>query len=374
MKQSITTPSDVRSKNATMPHMSRWRSRILAIVGLLVFLPIVMVFAMSIGSADYSFATIWKITLSELPFIDLTDNFDSAEIGRMQDAILDTRLPRVILGGLVGCALAIAGATYQGLFRNPLADPYLIGVSQGALLGAVLGFLLPFSDQGFANYGPVPIFAFIGAIVAVFLVYFIARTGRSLPVTTLILAGVALGAALSAITHYLIVSSDNDNLAGQIMNWMFGHIQDEWIQVWSVIPFVFIGTIIIWLYSRPLNVMQLDEEQAEQLGINVERVKIILLICSTLITAAAVAFCGTIGFVGIIIPHTVRLIWGPDHRFLLPLSILVGAIFLILADTLVRLVKPMTGSEEIPIGVITALIGAPFFIYLLRKKKRGTYF
>ena len=357
-----------------MPHMSRWRSRLLAIVGLLVLLPIVMVFAMSIGSADYSFSTIWKITLSELPFIDLTDNFDSAELGRMQDAILDTRLPRVILGGLVGCALAVAGATYQGLFRNPLADPYLIGVSQGALLGAVLGFMLPFGDQGLANYGPVPIFAFIGAIVAVFLVYFIARTGRSLPVTTLILAGVALGAALSAITHYLIIGSGDDNLAGRIMNWMFGHIQDEWIQVWSVIPFVFIGTIIIWLYSRPLNVMQLDEEQAEQLGINVEKVKIILLICSTLITAAAVAFCGTIGFVGIIIPHTVRLIWGPDHRFLLPLSTLVGAIFLILADTLVRLAKPVTGSEEIPIGVITALIGAPFFIYLLRKKKRGTYF
>lgn len=375
MIENKTDLSQARSIEPAFPRTLKWRSRLLSIGGLLLFLPIAIFIGLSVGSADYSFTNVWRVVLSELPFIELTGNMESNELGRMQNALLEVRLPRVILGGLVGSALALAGATYQGLFRNPLADPYLIGVSQGALLGAVIGFVFSFGDQGFLHFGPVPILAFIGAIAAVFAVYFIARTGKSLPVTTLILAGVALGAALMAITQYLIIESDDDDLASKVMLWVFGHIEDEWIQVWTILPFVIIGTIVIWLYARPLNVMQLDEEQAEQLGINVERVKIILLIASTLITAAAVAFCGTIGFVGIIIPHTVRLIWGPDHRFLLPLSTLVGAIFLILADTLIRYIKILSGSsEDIPIGVITAAIGAPFFIYLLRTRKRGTFF
>lgn len=361
----------VRTAKTTAPHALRWRSRLIAIAGLTVSLPLVMAFAMTIGSADISFLTVWKVLLSEIPGVDLTDSLDPQKVGILQDIILETRLPRVVLGGLVGAALAVAGATYQGLFRNPLADPYLIGVSQGALLGAVIGFVFSLGDQGFADFGLVPVLAFTGAIMAVAFVYSIARTGKALPVTTLILAGVALGAALSAITQYLIIQSDDEALHGKVMIWMFGHIDDEWVQVLSVLPFVVIGTIIIWLYARPLNVMQLDEEQAEQLGINVGKVKIVLLVCSTLITAAAVAFCGTIGFVGIIVPHTVRLIWGPDHRFLLPLCTLVGAIFLILADTLVRTIS---GAEAIPIGVVTAAVGAPFFMFLLRKRRRGTFF
>ena len=353
-----------------MPHAHAWRSRLLAIAGLSLFLPVVMAFAMSIGSADVSFVKIWQVVLSQLPFIDLTSDIDPNELGRLERIILETRMPRVVLGGLVGAALSIAGATYQGLFRNPLADPYLIGVSQGALLGAVLGFVLSFGESGFLDFGMVPVLAFAGAIIAVSIVYLIARTGRSLPVTTLILAGVALGSGLSAITQYIMITSSDDKLHG-MLTWMFGHIEDEWIQVLAVLPFVFIGTLIIWFYARPLNVMQLDEEQAEQLGVNVERTKIILLACSTLVTAAAVAFCGLIGFVGIIIPHTARIIWGPDHRFLLPLSTLIGALFLILADALVR---AASGAEEIPIGVITAAVGAPFFLYLLRTRKRGTFF
>ena len=355
------------------PHALRWRSRLIAIGGLLIALPVVMAFAMTIGSADISFLTVWKILLSQIPGIDLTGSLglDFQTVGRLEDIILETRLPRVVLGGLVGAALSISGATYQGLFRNPLADPYLIGVSQGALLGAVIGFVLSFGQAGFIDFGLVPLLAFAGALLAVIFVYYVARTGKALPVTTLILAGVAMGAAISAITQYIIIRSNDDNLHGKVMLWMFGHIQDEWVQVLVVLPFVAIGTIIIWFYARPLNVMQLDEEQAEQLGINVGQVKIVLLICSTVVTAAAVAFCGTIGFVGIIVPHAVRLIWGPDHRFLLPLSTLVGAIFLILADTLVR---QISGAEAVPIGVVTAAIGAPFFLYLLRKRRRGTFF
>ncbi len=347
-------------------HPLRWRSRLWSMGGLILLLVFVIALATSVGSASIPFFTVWEILFSKLPLL----NLDYTGESRIEDIILTIRLPRVILAGLVGASLAVAGATYQGLFRNPLADPYLIGVSQGALLGAVIGFLVPEIGTGITEFGIVPTLAFAGAMGAVIIVYLIARTGKSLPVTTLILAGVALGSWLSAISHYLMLKSDDGKLHA-IVSWMFGHIDDEWTQVLTVLPFTMIGIFIIWLYSRPLNVMQLDEEQAQQLGINVEQVKLILLICSTLITAVSVAFCGIIGFVGIIVPHAVRLIWGPDYRFLLPLSTLVGAIFLILADTLVRTI---TDPESIPIGVITASVGAPFFLFLLWKKKRGTYF
>jgi iron complex transport system permease protein len=270
-----------------------------------------------------------------------------------------------MLAGLVGAALAVAGTTYQGLFRNPLADPYLIGVAQGAGLGAIIGFLLPQS----LPVAIVPLLAFIGAIAAVAIVYFIARVGKTLPVTTLILAGVALGAFLAAITsHLMIVSGDRLH---DIVSWLLGTFSmTSWWQVTMVLPYIVIGTIVIWLYARPLNVMQLDEDQAQQLGINVEKVKLILLAAATLITAAAVCFCGIIGFVGIIIPHAMRLIWGPDHRFLLPLATFAGASFLILADTVAR---TMMAPTEMPVGVITAFVGAPFFLYLLRRKKKAIF-
>jgi len=283
----------------------------------------------------------------------------------METIIFDIRLPRLLLAGLVGASLAVAGATYQGLFRNPLADPYLIGVAQGAALGAVTGFLLPVSWQA----ASIPLLAFAGALLAVAVVYSIARVGKTLPMTTLILAGVALGAFLAAITSYLMIAS-GDKLHG-IICWLLGTFSlTSWWQVTMVIPYISLGIVIIWLHARPLNVMQLDEEQAQQLGINVERVKLILLGAATLITAAAVCFCGIIGFVGIIIPHAVRLIWGPDHRFLLPLSTLAGASFLILADTVAR---TLLAPTEIPVGVITAFLGAPFFLYLLRQKKRAIF-
>jgi len=278
-------------------------------------------------------------------------------------------LPRVILAGLVGAALAIAGATYQGLFRNPLADPYLIGVAQGASLGAVIGFLLPF-DWRVIGFGFIPLLAFTGALLSVAIVYSLARVGKTLPVTTLILAGVALGALWGSVVSYLIITS-GEKMHG-IIFWLMGSFSlSDWSEVKVVLPYVVVGVAVILLYARSLNVMQLDEEQAQQLGINVEKVKLILLAAATLITAAAVCFVGTIGFVGIIIPHAVRLIWGPDYRFLLPLSVLSGALFLILADLVARTaLAPM----EMPIGVITAVCGAPFFLYLLRRKKRAVFF
>jgi len=337
------------------------RFMLASFIVLLFLLALVILLATSVGSVKIPLSETWRILVDRLPFV----HFGVDRSGAAGIIIWDIRLPRVLLAGTVGMALAVAGATYQGLFRNPLADPYLIGVAQGAALGAVIGFLLPVAGLG-VTYGLIPALAFAGALASVLMVYGLARVGKMLPVSTLILAGVALGALLGAIVAYLTITSGS--VMRSIIFWLSGSFAlSQWSELQVVLPIVLAGSIFIMAFSRPLNIMQLDEEQAQQLGVNVERLKVVLLIVSTLITAAAVSFVGIIGFVGIIIPHTVRLIWGPDHRFLLPLSMLCGAIFLILGDLVARTLMAPT---EIPIGVITAMAGAPFFLYLLRRKAR----
>ncbi|MHC1578357.1 MAG: FecCD family ABC transporter permease [Dehalococcoidia bacterium] len=352
-----------------IPFAIRWQSRVYSLLGLAALLAVVIVFATTLGSVSIPFATTFQVLLSQLPFVHITPASPevfgaplSLEI--LETIILDIRLPRILLAGLVGAALAVAGATYQGLFRNPLADPYLLGVSSGAGLGATIAMLIPFG-LSWMSFGAVPLFAFLGATGAVAVVYLLARVGKTVPTTTLILAGVALSALLASLSSYLMTVSGGE--LHRIVFWLLGGLYlTKWSEVWTVLPAVSAGLAVIWIHARPLNVMQLDEEQAQQLGINVERAKVILLAAATLITSAAICFTGLIGFVGILIPHAVRLIWGPDYRFLLPLSTLVGAIFLILADTLARTIIPPT---EIPVGIITAFCGAPFFLYLLRRKK-----
>ncbi len=342
----------------------KWKSRLIAVACLIIVLLAVVVIAVSTGSSQVPFLTTISVILSRIPFLNIPETWP----GTVETIVMNIRMPRVILAGVSGAALAVAGATYQGLFRNPLADPYLVGVSQGAALGAVIGFLIPVSSE-FWSLNIVSVFAFIGGLGAVFVVYSLGKVGKSLPMTTLILAGVALGAFLSAITSYLLITSD-ESLHG-ISSWLMGGFSaPEWSHVWVAAPIITLGTLFICLFGRPLNVMQLDEDQAQQLGINVELTKRILLVVATLITAAAVCFGGIIGFVGIIIPHAVRLIWGPDFRFLLPLSIVCGSIFLILADLLSR---TLLSPTEIPLGIVTAFFGAPFFLYLLRRKKRAVF-
>jgi iron complex transport system permease protein len=337
------------------------RTRTVSLLGLAAGLVVVMVLAASIGSVRVPLLTTFSILADQLPFVHIAHTWPSA----IATVVLEIRLPRVLLAGLVGAALATAGATYQGLFRNPLADPYLIGVAQGASLGAVVGFLLP-AGWSVAGFGFIPLLAFIGALLATFTVYMLARVGKTLPVTTLILSGVALSALLGSIVSYLIITS-GEAMHG-IIFWLMGSFSlSQWSEVGVVLPYIAVGTGVIIVFARLLNVMQLDEEQAQQLGVNVERLKLILLAAATLITAASVSFVGTIGFVGIIIPHAVRIIWGADHRFLLPLSVLTGAIFMVLADLAARMLLSPT---EIPIGVITAICGAPFFLYLLRRRKK----
>jgi len=278
--------------------------------------------------------------------------------------IIDIRLPRILLGVLVGCSLAVSGAVMQGVFKNPMADPYIIGLSAGAAVGASASTFLPL-QQDIGMY-VLPLLAFIGAISTVFLVYQIAKLRGRARVETLLLSGIAVGSFLAAVTSFLLY------LSGQqfrfLFFWLLGGLwMASWKVVWIVFPIVSIGTVLLQLFARDLNAMLMGEEQATHLGIDVETVKKILLALTSLLAGTAVAFSGIIGFVGLIIPHIMRLRVGPNHSVLLPASTLAGGLFLTSVDTVARTIIAPT---EIPVGVLTALCGAPFFAYLLRKGRR----
>jgi iron complex transport system permease protein len=283
-----------------------------------------------------------------------------------QDAIIwDVRAPRVVLAGLVGATLGLSGAAYQAVFRNPLAEPYLIGVAAGAGVGATLIIISPFYVAA-GILSPVPPAAFAGALIAVALAYGLARVGRTVPTTSLILSGVAVSSIGTSIVTYLMLTFTERTLA--ILNWVLGGFNTAtWTDAGIALPYMAVAVVLILPYARVLNVMQLDEDQARQLGVNVERTKLIVLGLASLATAGAVAVSGIIGFVGLIVPHAVRLVWGPDYRRVLPLSCFGGASFLILADVVARNIRP---GYEVPIGVITALVGAPFFLLLLRLQSK----
>ncbi|MFO7926598.1 vitamin B12 ABC transporter permease BtuC [Natronomonas sp.] len=268
------------------------------------------------------------------------------------------RLPRIVLGAIVGFALALAGTVMQGFFRNPMADPSIIGVSSGAAVGAVAFIVLPLS----VPFGRTA-FAFCGALIAAFAVYAIATEGGRTPVSTLLLAGVALQTFLGAVISFMLLNA-GDNLETAVY-WLMGHLHDStWGRVRLALPVVVLFFAVLLAYARDLNVLLLGEEDAHTLGIEVERTKRILLATSSVVTASAVAVAGVIGFVGLIVPHMMRIVVGPDHRILLPTSALAGAAFLVATDTVAR-----SGPTEVPVGIVTAAIGAPFFLYLLRKRE-----
>jgi len=272
--------------------------------------------------------------------------------------ITQIRLPRIVLGAIVGFALALAGAVMQGFFRNPMADPSIIGVSSGAAVGAVAFIVLPLSFPfGLAT------FAFVGALGAAFAVYAIATEGGRTPVATLLLAGIAIQTFLGAVISFLLLNA-GENLETAVY-WLMGHLHTStWGRVRLALPVVVVFFLILLVYARDLNVLLLGEDDAHTLGIEVERTKQILLAASSIVTAAAVSVAGVIGFVGLIVPHMMRLVVGPDHRILLPTSALAGAVFLVATDTAAR-----SGPTELPVGIVTAALGAPFFLYLLRKRE-----
>ena len=330
------------------------------LMGLAVVL-VVAIFAASQGTVKIPPLTVAKILLSNIPLFDFTQDWSAS-----WDIILwELRLPRIVLAGIVGGALAMSGATYQGLFRNPLADPFLIGVASGAGLGATI-ILVSGAPTVFLGVSLLPLAAFSGAILAVTVAYVIARQSEGLPLTTLILAGVAIASLAGAATSLLMIRSDPD--LRPILSWLLGgFISAQWKHSLLLLPYLIPSLLLIMAYGRILNVLQLDEEQARQVGVNVERTKIVLIVAATLSTAAAVSFSGLIGFVGLIGPHAVRLVWGSDYRSLLPMAAIVGAAFLILADLVARTVA---SPAEMPVGIVTAFCGAPFFLYLLRRRKR----
>ena len=279
--------------------------------------------------------------------------------------LFSLRLPRTLLLLMTGAALSGSGTAYQGLFRNPLADPYLIGVASGAGLGAVIAMSLrwPYTTLGLLA---IPAAAFVGALVTVLVVYSLARVGRTVPTTNLILAGVAVSSFTSAATTFLMINA-NGELRRALIWLMGGSTLSGWQPVWALLPYTVIGLGLLLTLGHALNVLQFGDEQAQQLGLPVQRVRLLIIAIASLTTAAAVSFSGVIGFVGLIVPHLVRLRWSSDYRHLLPLSMLCGAGFLLLADVLARV---LLAPQELPVGIITALTGAPFFLWILRRSKQ----
>jgi iron complex transport system permease protein len=298
---------------------------------------------------------------ARLPFLHIHSPLSPTE----ESILWDIRLPRVVLGALVGSMLAVAGASYQGVFRNPLADPYLLGVAAGAGLGATIAVV--YVPRGFDYQSILPPAAFVGGTVAVATAYAIGRSaGRGSGGATLVLAGVTVASFLTAIQTF--VQQQHSDTLQEVYSWILGRLPSSgWRDVLILLPYVAVASVGILLHRRLLDVLSVGDEEAASLGVNVPRVRLVVVLCATIGTAAAVAVSGLIGFVGIIVPHAIRLVAGSSYRLLLPLSVLVGAGFLVLADVIAR---TALSPAELPIGVVTAFFGAPFFAVVLRTSRR----
>jgi iron complex transport system permease protein len=335
-----------------------------AMIPLLLF---ITVLAVMVGSTPVTWTTVLHVLAAKvLP----SGWVDASAVTRADDAIVWLiRLPRIVVAAVVGAGLATAGAMMQSLFRNPLAEPSLTGVGPGAVLGAVLVFVTGWST---ASVVMLPLSAIGGALLALFFVYAIATRGGATPITTLLLAGIAVGSFLTAISSLLIsVNIVTWQVAQEIVFWMMGGLDGRtWAHVWLSLPFVAVGLVAAMLQTRTLDLLLLGEESASALGVEIESAKRLLVFTSALLTGASVAVAGLVGFVGLIIPHAVRLLLGPGHRTLVPASAVSGAAFLIGCDLLARTVRP---PAEIRLGVVTALCGAPFFLLLLLRRLREAH-
>jgi iron complex transport system permease protein len=331
-----------------------------------VFLVVAMLMGISIGTVSVPIFDIFSIVGGNVFHLPLDESINPVH----SNIVMNIRLPRVILAGLVGASLAIAGASFQGLLRNPLADPYTLGVSSGASVGAVItlffGVSLPF-----AGLFTLPLLSIIFAFLTIIIVLLFARRiDRGMKVETIILTGIIFSSFLGALIS-LMIALTGDELR-QIIGWLMGSVSMRgWDYIVIIFPFFLVGSLLLLINGRELNAMSFGEEKAQHIGVNVQRRKMLVLIAGSILSGAAVAVSGTIGFVGLVIPHLTRLLWGPDHRHLLPLSLLTGSGFLILADLLARTIIAPT---ELPIGVITSIIGAPVFAIILmnrRNERRG---
>lgn len=327
----------------------------------------VMVLSLAIGSVYIAPATLLRLVLNLLPGAK-TDLVWLSGQTTFTTILLQLRLPHMLLMLLVGASLGGSGAAYQGLFRNPLADPYLIGVASGAGLGAVLAmsFKFPYTAAGLLT---VPLAAFCLGSGTVWLVYTLARIGKTIPTTSLILAGVAVSAFATALTSFFMLRSQGELRRAFV--WLLGGgAMTGWQPVMACLPYILVGLGILSFMGYPLDVLQFGDEQAQQLGIPINRVRWLVVAGATLATAGAVAFSGIIGFVGLVVPHVVRLLGVSDYRKLLPMSMLGGAVLLIGADVVARVV---IAPQQLPVGIVTALLGAPFFLWVLKRAKAQAF-
>lgn len=307
----------------------------------------------------------WRVPLEladRLPLIRIDSGLDAGDWA----IIWQIRAPRVVLAALVGATLSLAGASYQGVFRNPLVDPYLLGVAAGAGLGATV--VITVNRAGSSNWiiDPLPLAAFLGGLTAVVVTYAVGTTARGERTsTTLVLAGVAVTSLATAIQTFLL--QRNSEVVRQVYSWILGRLSTAtWGDVRLVLPYVVVSSVALLMHRRLLDVLRVGDEEASALGVNVARVRVVVVVAATLGTAAVVAVSGLIGFVGIIVPHAVRLIVGTSYRLVLPVSFLFGAAFLIIADIPGRV---LDRPAETPIGVVTAFLGAPFFLLILRARQ-----
>lgn len=321
----------------------------------------VSVYAITRGAASIPLDTVILLLVDRLPFV----NIDTGATPAWERIVYEIRLPRVIAAGVVGAALSISGSAYQGVFRNPLADPYLLGVAAGAGLAVSLAYAspLPLHSGAFAW---LPLLAFLGGMGSVVIVYLTARTTAAVDSGSLILAGVALAAVWGGITSFVIINTESST-SQPILSFLFGGFNtSSWSRIGLSLPYIAAGAAIILLHARALNVLQLDEEQASHLGMDVTRTKLVILAAASLVAATAVAIAGIIGFLGLIVPHAIRLMFGGDFRRTLPLTLIGGATLLIAVDLVARTVLQ---PQEVPVGVLTAILGGPFFIVLLRRRR-----
>jgi iron complex transport system permease protein len=324
-------------------------TKVIVITGIMaVVLALVMALSLLLGTADVSLGQIWDSLFGVST--DKTANL----------IILRIRLPRVLLAGLVGFALSLGGVAFQALLRNPLADPFILGVSSGSALGAILGIVL-----GFSFHFGVPLTSFAGALFTITLVMLIGSRQMGMESSTILLTGVIINAFFTAIIMFFISTATSSRLHTMLF-WLYGDLsQSHFAQSAIIAPVVLIASILLYGFARDLNLITIGEDSALQLGVDVERAKWICFLLVSLVIGLVVSFSGLIGFVGLIMPHLARMAFGSDHRLLLPVSCLGGAIFLVVCDTLARTV---VSPSELPVGVITAFVGAPFFITLLRKR------
>ena len=322
---------------------------------LAVVLLLICLVTLSTGAGEISFSPLIKRLLTIC-------SGSGAGLDPTEETILfSIRLPRILFAGVVGAALSLSGVIFQALLRNPLADPYILGISGGAALGAVIGIMIG------ATVIPlgIPGLAFLGALITIILVFGVSGTKRDHSNSTLLLTGVIINAFFSALIMFLVSISSSDRLPS-VLFWLMGDLSlAEGHEIFLTGIVMIVGFLVMFIHAKPLNLLILGEETAMQLGVDAKKTKKILLVTASLVTAVAVSVSGTIGFIGLIIPHLLRLILGSDHRLLLPASVLFGASFLIVTDTIARTIM---APVELPVGVVTALCGAPYFIYLLHRR------